>query len=119
MGESGDSSPSRHCMFQINFDHVGVLVGVGTKVDNRRYPSIWPLPLLPANATSIAPVTEHVFKTLRGHLFVERGHLISQVVAQIFHFDLKFPGLRPGPGKITSAVVVHDVATAPGVTFPG
>ena len=88
MGESGDSSPSRHCMFQINFDHVGVLVGVGTKVDNRRYPSIWPLPLLPANATSIAPVTEHVFKTLRGHLFVERGHLISQVVAQIFHFDL-------------------------------
>ena len=92
--------------------------------------SIRPLLLPPANVTSVAPVTEHVFKTLRGHLFVEQGHFISQVVAQIFHFDLsgqqflqcchrKFPGLRPGPGKFTSAVVVHAVATAPGVTIPG
>ena len=108
LGGEGASQPSRtsslpmvrgryHCkMWSYSFlpcrvDHVvGVLVGVGSKVNNLCHPSLWPLPLPPANATSVAPVAEHVFKTFRGHAFVERGHLIGQVVAQVFHFDLSW-----------------------------
>ena len=86
-----------------------ILVTMGAKVNDCCHPSIWPLPLPPANPTSVTPVAEHVCKTLVGPVFVERGHLICQVVAKVSHFrgrHRKFLGLRPGPGKFAFSIVV-------------
>ena len=82
LGGEGASQPSRtsslpmvrgryHCkMWSYSFlpcrvDHfVGVLVGVGSKVNNLCLPSLWPLPLPPANATSVAPLQSMFLKLL-------------------------------------------------------
>ena len=48
-----------------------------------------------------------------------RFSILISVGGNFFHAVIaNFLG-RPGPGKFTSAVVVHAVATALGVTFPG